>query len=315
MKTTKINGKELSAMTLGTVQLGMNYGIANQNGKPSENQSQNMLYTAVQNGVTSFDTARSYGNSENVLGKFFMDNPEKKDVFLTSKLSVGLPDDSSEQAVESSMFRSVEASLEALNVESLDCLMLHNASDMTKYGHSVSKTLEKLISKGYIKMAGVSVYEPEELDIMMQDDIYRATQIPMSVFDRKWISQGYIERLKEKGISVFVRSVFLQGLFFLEPDKITDPILLEYAKEPILKLRHLCSEANMSIAEFAISYIRDISGVTSLVLGADTQEQVLENIRYMNAPQIPQNIRKKISESFRDVNMEKIMEVLRRPKS
>ena len=70
----------------------------------------------------------------------------------------------------------------------------------------------------------------------------------------------------------------------------------------------------MSIAEFAISYIRDVEGVTSLVLCADTKEQVMENVKYINAPAISEETRAELSERFKEVNITKIMEVLSRPK-
>ncbi|MBR2884539.1 MAG: aldo/keto reductase, partial [Clostridia bacterium] len=76
MKQTIINGKALSQMTLGTVQLGLNYGIANKSGQPDINKSTVMLSCALQNGITSLDTARGYGTSEDVLGKFFRENKD-----------------------------------------------------------------------------------------------------------------------------------------------------------------------------------------------------------------------------------------------
>lgn len=314
MKKTILNGKELSKITLGTVQLGMNYGIANNDGQPSSEKSFSMLKCALENGITSLDTARAYGNSEDVIGDFLKSNEIKNTPFITSKLKIGLPHGASEKEVEATMYNSVETSLSKLGTKKLDCLMLHSATDMTTYGEIVSKTLEDMIKKGYTSMVGASVYQPEELDIMLQNDIYEATQVPMSVFDQKLIHKGYIKRLKEKNVAVFVRSVFLQGVFFLDPEKITDPILAEYAKPYIEMLRNYCKAENMSIAEFAISYIRDVEGVTSLVLGADTKEQVMENIGYINAPVISEKTRYELSEKFKEVNIKKIMEVLSRPK-
>ena len=70
----------------------------------------------------------------------------------------------------------------------------------------------------------------------------------------------------------------------------------------------------MSIAELCISFIRDIPGVTSLVLGADTNEQLVQNVSYINAPVLPMEIRNDIMKVFENVNIRKIMEVLGRPK-
>ena len=314
MNLTVISGKQLSKMTLGTVQLGMNYGIANQGGQPNTVQSNSMLSYALENGVTSLDTAGTYGTSEDILGKFLRYQNLERQPFLTSKLTINLPNTANQKSVEEAMYHSVETSLERLGVSKLDCLLLHQPEDMTKHGKIVPKVMEQMVVKGYTSMAGVSVYLPEELDIMMQNDVYQATQVPMNLFDQKLIERGYINTMQRKNIVVFVRSVFLQGLFFLEPDKITDPLLNKYAYPHLVTLRTLCREADMSIAELAISFIRDIPGVTSLVLGADTKEQVIDNIHYMNAPQLSDKMRQKVTEVFRTVNIEKIMEVLRRPK-
>jgi len=314
MKNIMVNGKPLSQMSLGTVQLGMNYGIANDLGQPDVAQSTAMLSCALKNGITSLDTARAYGTSEDVLGNFFKENPQEKMPFITSKLGVGLPENASDKEVEAAMYASVETSLDKLGVNRLDCLLLHSPDDMTKYGDIVPKTLDRLVKENYTAMGGVSVYLADEVETMLQNDVYQAIQVPMSIFDQKLITGGYIDRLKEKNVIVFVRSVFLQGVFFLDPENMTDPLLIEYAKPHILKLREFCERTGMSVAEFAISFMRDVPGVTSLVLGADTEEQVMQNIGYMNAPALSAEMRKEVTEAFSNVNIPKIMEVLRRPK-
>ena len=314
MKQALVNGKEVSKITLGTVQLGMNYGIANNGGQPNREKSFEMLRCAIEHGITSFDTARTYGNSEDVIGEFLQSNKIENQPFITSKLKIGLSPESSEKEVEAAMYASLETSLSKLGIEKLDCLMLHTASDMTTYGEIVPKTLEAMVKKGYAAMAGVSTYHPEELDTVLQNDIYEAVQVPMSIFDQKLIHNGYIKKLKEKSVAVFVRSVFLQGVFFLEPETISDPLLLEYAKPYIEVLHDYCRTEGMSVAEFAISFIRDVDGVSSLVLGAETKEQVMENIKYINAPSISKKTRDELTERFKNVNIQKIMEVLSRPK-
>jgi len=317
MENRIVNGKPLSKISLGTVQLGLNYGIANSGGQPSTEKSFAMLNCALKNGVTSLDTARGYGTAEDVLGSFFKTYPQDPMPFITSKLRSYNPGEWSDKDTEKSMYEMVETSLEKLGVNQLDCLLLHRGPGLllSDYKPIVAKTFERLIKDGYTKMAGVSIYEPEEVDTMLENDVYQAVQLPMSLFDQKWIHQGYIEKLKNKDAVVFIRSVFLQGLFFLDPDTITDPLLTEYAKPYILKLREFCERAGMSVAEFAISFIRDVPGVTSLVLGADTEEQVMQNIDYINAPALSDAMRAEVCEAFKDVNLGKIMEVLSRPKA
>lgn len=312
MKYTEIAGKKLSAMSLGTVQLGMNYGIANEGGQPKEEESFEMLGCALSSGITSLDTARAYGDSEEVLGRFFKkwdgDMP-----FITTKV-IDIEGET-EGEIEKSVIGCFETSLEKLGLSKVNCVMLHQASSLVEKGDYVAKAMEGLIKRGYTDMVGASVYVANELEDMFRYDVYTATQIPMSIFDQRLISCGMTDKLADRGITVFVRSVFLQGLFFLDPDKITDPILALHAAPKIRLLRECAEREGMSIAELAISYIRDVRGVTSLVLGADSAEQVKANTAYFETKSVSEATADTIKKAFADVNIPEIMKVLSRPKN
>lgn len=311
MKYTEIKGKKISAMSLGTVQLGMNYGIANNGGQPKEEQSFEMLECALENGITSFDTARAYGNSEEVLGKFFKTRKGNMPFITTKVIDIEGENDAE---IEKSVVSCLETSLEKLSLPKVNCVMLHRASSLVKNGDGVAKAMEGLVKRGYTDTVGASVYTGDELENMFRYDVYTATQIPMSIFDQRLIVSGMTDKLADRGITVFVRSVFLQGLFFLDPDKITDPILSEHAAPKIRLLRECAEHEGMSIAELAISYMRDIRGVTSLVLGADTAEQVKANAAYFETASVGEETADKIKKAFSSVNIPEIMKVLSRPK-
>ena len=70
MKSTVMHNIPISAMTLGTVQLGLNYGINNKSGMPTEAKSFEILDTARESGVTVLDTSNDYGESEAVIGRY-----------------------------------------------------------------------------------------------------------------------------------------------------------------------------------------------------------------------------------------------------
>ena len=75
---------------------------------------------------------------------------------------------------------------------------------------------------------------------------------------------------------IFIRSVYLQGLVFREPETL-DP-RMEFCRETLVKFRRLCEKYRMSPAALALSYALSIPGVTSLVLGSETVEQVEQNV-------------------------------------
>ena len=303
--------KKISPMTLGTVQLGMNYGIANDAGKPSEEMSFSILQTALEGGITALDTARAYGDSELVNGRFLKQWQGEQPAIITK---VPALQGTTPQELETFVTESVEQSLERLGVNKLESVMLHGAKDPIIHGKACADAVKALIDHGYTDKVGVSVYTAEDIEGMLPYDIFSLTQVPMSIFDQRLIAGGWIDKLKDRDYTVFVRSVFLQGLFFLDPDKMTDPILMEHAAPKLRMLRQVASDENMTLAQLAIAFIRDCPGVTSLVLGADTPEQVQENLGQFATAPLSESVMERLRREFATVDIPAIMQVLSRPK-
>lgn len=311
MKYTEIKGKKLSAMSLGTVQLGMNYGIANDGGKPDEAKSFAMLRAALENGITSLDTARAYGDSEEVIGRF-LKTWDGEIPYITTKIHKLEGDTPAE--IEKFIVTSMESSLERLGLQKVNNVMLHVAGDIAAHGKAGAEAMYSLVKRGYTDSVGASVYGAAEIDEMLKFEEYTTTQIPMSIFDQRLIALGTVDKLKDHGITVFVRSVFLQGLFFLDPDNLDDPILVEHAIPKIRLLREIAASEGMTVAQLAIAFMRDTVGVTSLVLGADTPDQVRDNIAYFDVPSLSDSVMAKLRTEFAEVDIPEIMKVLSRPK-
>ena len=303
--------RNFSSMTLGTVQLGMNYGIANEAGKPSLEKSFDILRTALSGRVNTLDTARAYGNSEEVIGAF-LKTWEGEPPNLVTKIRKLQGE--TEKELTAFAVESVEGSLRDLGVNKVSAIMLHGAKDPIIHGAACAGAMQYLLDKGYTDRVGVSVYTAEDIRGMLPYDTFSVTQVPMSIFDQQLIADGSVEALKDRGYTVFVRSVFLQGLFFLDPEKMTDPILLEHAAPKIRLLREIARAEGLTVAQLAIAFMRDQAGVTSLVLGADTPLQVEENMAYFDAPTLGSDLLTRLRAEFATVDIPAIMQVLSRPK-
>ena len=279
MKTYTDWGRPFSRMSLGTVQLGLDYGIANMDGKPSQQQSFEVLSTAFSGGVTALDTAASYGNSEKVIGEYFRTHGGRDGVFITTKCGVNRAD-ATEDEVRAIVRASLEQSLVNLGTDRVDCLMLHRAEDIDEHPDALPKVLSELKSEGLIGNAGISIYHPESLRRPLETDVFTMVQAPMNMFDHALKNSGYMEELKKRNIALIIRSVFLQGLFFLDPDQMPPSELRDVAGRQLRVIHELAQREDMTMAELAISYIRDMPGVTSLVLGAEKPGQVRQNLAY-----------------------------------
>ena len=285
-------------LTLGTVQLGMPYGIANKTGQPDESQSQALLFQAERAGISSYDTAAAYGDAEAVLGRYFQDNP-RTDRLIVTKVKLEAASYTTDAELEKAVRSQLENSLRQLRVNHIPIYLLHQADDLHRFQKRLVVVMEKLVRENLIGLAGVSVYHAADLDKMLQYDVFQATQIPINIFDQRLVWSGHLERLRQKNAVVFARSVFLQGLFFLDPDHLP-PLLAEAA--PLLRQLHrLAEDEQLSIAQLAISFVRDLPGISSLVLGSETVDQVRENIRLLAAPPLSSSCRNIADRLFRDV--------------
>lgn len=303
MKYTDFNGYRISQITLGTVQLGMDYGINNIVGQPNNETANAILSAAINGGINTFDTSSDYGTSEIIIGDYFASHKKNKP-FIVTKCSV--KDWNivlSENEVERRLRVQVEKSIEKLKCDKLSLLLLHDERDIDSYGKLLPKILDRFVKENLIERAGVSLNHFSYIDKILSSDIFHAVQLPLNMMNIKDTSGDGIKKLVKKNIIVFIRSVFLQGLFFRDPQTLPQGVL-QKAKEPLQKLRRLADEVSIPIKELAVSYIRDLEGVTSLVMGAEKPEQVEENISLINCKPLPEKVRTKIIDTFKDVGEE-----------
>lgn len=267
---------------LGTVQLGLDYGTANITGRPSASAAREILAAAAAGGATHADTARAYGESESRLGRSlaFGLSEQLGVVTKVAPLPAGLISGSAALAVQ----LSVEQSLRALGVPAVDALLVHRWDDWGRDDGAVADTLDRLRHDGVAVLVGASVASPDELLLALKDPRVGYVQLPFNLLDRRWLADGVQQALKARSeVIVTVRSVFLQGL--LAAPKIARwPAAADGAVLKILLEAAVADLGRESTADLALAYVRAQDFVTSVVLGAESVEQVLEHARLFRRP-------------------------------
>ena len=298
-------GLRLSRLTLGTVQLGMPYGIANKSGQPDEEEAFRILQTAEEGGIRCLDTAHAYGVSEEVLGRYFArkSGGEPRPV-IVSKIKLDLEDQASGLEVERMMDGQLEQSLKRLGLNRLPVLLLHNPHVLARHGRAIVKGLERLVRDGLIGMAGVSAGNDIDDQFRMfwpiiRQDLFEAVQIPINILDHRLFANGGLNKLRGSGKIVFARSIFVQGLIFLRDEEL--PGHLKDAAGPLAVLRDLSARTGLSAAQMAVSFIRDLPEIDSLVIGAETEKQLREILALMEGPPLPAEIRQELMERLSGV--------------
>ncbi|TNE86137.1 MAG: aldo/keto reductase [Gammaproteobacteria bacterium] len=195
-------------LALGTAQFGLNYGISNCSGKVGKDEIIDILSLAKANGIQTLDTAIAYGDSETVLGGVGLGGWR-----VITKLP---PFPEGEDNVDCWVEKQMRESLERMCLESVYGILLHQPDQLFGgLGEAIRNSLARLKDKGLVEKIGVSIYQPNQLELInnvFEPDIVQA---PCNVFDRRLIESGWLSRLKEQGAEIHIRSVFLQGLLLM----------------------------------------------------------------------------------------------------
>lgn len=259
-----------SSLILGTVQLGIPYGIANSSGKPDQRMANALVAAAWVRGVTTFDTAQGYGESEQVLGKALLNCQATGEARIITKLSPNLP--TSESAIEASLL----ASCQRLNISRFFCVMLHREEHIPLLDDSVGAVLHRQRQSGRLEHIGVSVYTPEKALEALQHPLVDIVQIPTSLFDRRFEQAGVFAAARKRGKMLHVRSVFLQGVLLMPAQQL--PAGLAALKPFLAAFRDACVAEKISPAHAALLWICQKYPDASVLFGAETAEQVQQNL-------------------------------------
>lgn len=276
VSTARANPIGQGGWVLGTVQIGLPYGAANLTGMPDPSAASRLLSAAATAGVTHLDTARAYGESEARIGRRMAQGLSER-VGVVTKVS---PLDSVVDAPGAAALAaelSVERSLRALGRGSVDALLVHRWADWRRSGGEVAETLVRLRDSGVARLVGASLTSPAELGEALADERVGYVQFPFNMLDRRWLDDGLQEQLRARpDVVVTVRSVFLQGLLAVPGAAWPANTGVDVAacEAELAALQRDLGRA--SRADLALAYVRAHPFVTSVVLGADTAEQVME---------------------------------------
>jgi aryl-alcohol dehydrogenase-like predicted oxidoreductase len=288
---------KLSKIVLGTAQLGQEYGIANKSGKPKRETAFKILQVAIENGINMLDTAASYGESEQIIGEFIKSEKATINIITkippTGKLLANKTD--FKKYLKESFFNS----LEKLHQKKIYGLLLHSFGDFARY-RDESLQFFKEIKKGSLaEKTGLSVYSPNEIEETLEDDEIDIYQAPLNVWDNRLIKTGIMKKICSKNKTLFARSIFLQGLFFLPHKQIIErcPEASKYHE----KLSFISAKYRVPIDQLAFCFVRDNLNNGHLVIGAESPEQIINNIALLKKAALPSEIINEIERNFSDV--------------
>ena len=281
----------VSALSLGTVALGIPYGIAPQSEHdtnkqagmppPPDQEAIQLIHHALDLGINFIDTARAYGRSEELLGQALRDRRDK--VVLATKL--GCLDSEGELlhgvALRQHMHDSIATSLRLLQTDYVDLLMLHSASaDVLENGEAID-ILKDFQTQGLTRYIGASTYGTEASRLAIENHVH-ALQVAYNILDQRMVDEIF-PLAQAQGIGVVVRSVFLKGV--LTPRVNDLPQRLAQLKLRSEQVKQVAAQLKppISLLEAALRFVLSSSDVASTLVGVRTKNELQTAVEFAHA--------------------------------
>lgn len=249
-----------------------------------------MLSLARKQGITLFDTAADYGNSQRRLGEIAKPSAPKKYV---TKFSLPSSD---EQPTSDNVYRN---SMRELRVENLHGVLFHKLADLKDPRCPATvEVLREGRESDVISRAGVSVYNNRDLEEALQvfPDL-DIVQLPANILDLELLHSAPVKELVSRGVEIHVRSVFLQGILLAKPEDL--PEYFDSLKNVLFRLHEISHNTGHSVLELVLGKMRKQTEIEAVLVGATTVRELeeitsawsaSEVIEDFELPQVPREL-------------------------
>jgi aryl-alcohol dehydrogenase-like predicted oxidoreductase len=291
--------RSVSVVGLGTWQLGADWG------EVSEEAADKVLETAVDAGVTFFDTADVYGDgrSETFCRRLHERHPE---VFIATKMGRRVAQETINYNRDNFLAWN-DRSRENLGMKTLDLVQLHCPPDGVFANNAVFDALDEMVSDGRIAAYGVSVETCAQALAAIARPHVASVQIILNCFRLKPLEE-VLPAAREAGVGIIARVPLASGLLSGRYDENTTfaasdhrnfnrhgeafdvgetfaGVPYEIGLQAARELAELVDD-DSTLAQFALRWVIDQRGVSTVIPGARNPEQVSQNVAAAALPQL-----------------------------
>ncbi|MCW8831656.1 MAG: aldo/keto reductase [Gammaproteobacteria bacterium] len=274
-----MNGKIIaSKIALGSAQFGLTYGISNATGQITHSEGKAIIALGRSAGIHTIDTAIAYGDSEVTLGDLGVS--EWQVITKLPEMPV------SGNSVGDWVQVQLSGSLNRLRIESVHGLLLHRPAQLLgPDGKALYRALMAERKRGRVSKIGISIYGPEELELMPPSMRFDIVQAPFNILDTRMARSGWIERLQDAGCELHVRSIFLQGLLLMQ--RSARPAYFARWNALWADLESWLQDTGLSPLQACVRYALGVPGIDKVVMGIDSAAH-LADIMSAAEGEIPQ---------------------------
>lgn len=293
-----------SGVMLPKVSLGFwhNFG-----GVDDYDRSRRIARYAFDHGVTHFDLANNYGppygSAEETMGRMMDDDfrPYRDELFICTKAGYDMwPGPYGNWGSRKYLMASLDQSLRRMRIDYVDLFYSHRYDPSTPLEETL-QALVDVVKAGKALYVGISRWPLQALKVAIP--YLRERNVPLLIYqgrlnliDRAPVEEGIIEECEREGVGFISFSPLAQGLLtdrylngipedsrmskakFLRPEMLTPELL-----ERLRTWNEYAVGRGESLAEMALAWILNHRGVTSVLVGASSTEQLQKNLKCINA--------------------------------
>ena len=266
-------------------------------------RSREIVRFAFDHGVTHLDLANNYGpvygSAEETMGRIMDDDlrPYRDELFISTKAGYDMwPGPYGNWGSRKYLMASLDQSLKRMHLDYVDLFYSHRYDPETPLEETL-QALVDVVRAGKALYVGISRWPLEAtrfaIDYLRRHDtpllIYQGR---LNMLDREPVNEGILQLCHDEGVGFISFSPLAQGLLtgryldgipedsrmakakFLRPEMLTDDLLHQ------IRLWNSEAEANgQTLAEMALRWILQQQGVTSVLVGASSTQQLAQNLR------------------------------------
>lgn len=253
-------------LLLGTVQMGLPYGVNNTSGQLTYAESEKILKYAHSSGISILDSAEAYGNAHAAIGRFHQENPGIRFEVITKLAEAESPDQ---------VRRKVQEFLNVLCVDSLYAVMFHSFKEYKSF-KDCRHIVTELKDLGFIDRFGVSAYTNSEVEALIDDPLVDLIQLPFNLLDNEIQRGALLRKAAKLGKVIHTRSAFLQGLFFMEPG--SGHPTASALRKPLERIKQIAEREKLTLPALALGYCLSKPYIDQVLIGVDSKQQLKENV-------------------------------------
>ena len=170
---------------------------------------------------------------------------------------------------------SIEASLSALQLETIDLMQIHNTTLAILRNDEVWRALEDARKAGKIRFLGASCYGEEVPLAALENDHIKALQVPFNALDRRAMPRVFPGAVKRR-VGILTRSAFLRGVLTSQVNSVPEP--LAPVRDAALRIFAQARDTVQSLSEMALRFCLSFDEVSSVIIGVRSVQELESNV-------------------------------------